>query len=254
MNEALAATEPQGVFRPRASLPADGLSDRDVMEQMRKLLCSGSTTEGDARLTKEDARPTKGDAGAVRAPGEVDPVAEEQEPRAYTKTSPESKRPAPEMFDPKLSVLGATAAQPRGRRTVVALLTCAAAAMVGAGVGLFGQKDGRVEVTEVGPVGAAFAMEATSHAGAAANGETKPAAIEVPKSAAAEPQAAETSPEATGASSVAPAQRAVEPQKNGGEGGEIKIQPKGIKPAAAAPKKGPATSRKPAGDDFNFGF
>jgi hypothetical protein len=248
MNEALAATEPQGVFRPRVSLPADGLSDGDAMEQMRRLLCSGSTTE--------DARPTgEGEAEAARAQGELDPVAEEQEPRAYTKTSPQSKRSTPEILDPKLEVSGATTARPRARRTVVALLTCAAAAMVGAGVGLFGQKDGRIEATEVAPVGAAFAMEATeatSSAGAAANGETKPAGLEVPKSAGV--QAADTGSEAARGSPGATAQREVEPQKDEAQGGETKTQPKGIKPAATAPKKGPATSRKKAGDDFNFGF
>jgi hypothetical protein len=215
------------------------------MEQMRRLLCSGSTTE--------DARPTREEAEAPRAQGELDPVAEEQEPRAYTKTSPESKRSAPEILDPKLAVSGATTARPRARRTVVALLTCAAAAMVGAGVGLFGQKEGRIEATEVGPVGAAFAMEATNSARAAANGEAKPAGVEVPKSAGA--PAADTGSEAARGSSGgsgAAAQREVEPQKN--EGGETKTQSKGIKPAATAPKKGPVTSRKNAGDDFNFGF
>jgi serine/threonine-protein kinase len=264
MNAALAATELQGVYNPRPSSPGDGPTDRDAMEQMRRLLCSGSTTESEPR---QELSPLE---EPTSAPGEADPASDEKEAHAYSKTTDDGKRLV--LEPPEAKSLGATTGRRPARQTLVAALTCLVAATVGAGIGLFGQRGGRGEALEGGPVGAAFAMEAATEAatqaateaatktatgpGAAANGETKPAAIEAPTAMGAAARAEKASSEiardgSMGSAPVAP----VEPRKSEAQGIDTnKAPPKGTKAPSTAPKKAPATPRKPAGDDFNFGF
>lgn len=239
MSAALAVTEPQGAFGGRTAEAEDGFSDSDALEQMRRLLCTGATTESDARSTR-GAKESRAEIGA-------DPTAEEQEAHAYTKTTSEAKGPAPEVFEPKL--LGSSSRPPRARRTAAAVITCLAAAMCGGSVGLLGPKEGPVEAIDRGPFGAAFAMELESASqGFAANGETKPARLEAPKTGAAEARAEKTSPRPAD-------RREADPKtKKEAQGSASKIPPKEVKPPAAAPKKAPSISRKTTGYDFNFGF
>jgi serine/threonine-protein kinase len=262
MQAALAATEPQRAWSAASAPPADGLSEQDVIEQMRGLLCTGSTTETEARAAEADARAAEADARTAEGPEklralevrkreeEADPVTDEREQHAYTKTARESKPPALNDREPKL--LGSTAPRPRARRAAVAAITCLAAALLGAGVGLFGHRDAGVDERPAGSVGAAFAMEAATVAGT--GGETKPAKVEAPL----EKAAPETRAAAGSERDEAPAdekQASSEPPKKEAQRGDVKAQPKGTAPKPqATPKKGSAVFRKGTGDDFNFGF
>jgi serine/threonine-protein kinase len=255
MSAALAVTEPQVAFNPPAA-PADGLSEQDVIAQMRDMLCTGSTTEdGAQRPSEEGAEEPSAQGGG----DEGEPVAEDKVQRASTRTEPEVERPARKVSEPKL--VPAKAARPRSRQKTV-VITCLAAAMAGACIGLLGLGDDRApeRQAEAAPIGAAFAMDEVARADTKANGETKPAAmVKAPLEKAAggdEPGAAEASPETESSKGSAEASALQAPSEaKKGEARGSKTRSKGVAPKApAAPKPGASSFRTRGGDDFNFGF
>ena len=255
MSAALAVTEPQVAFNPPAA-PADGLSEQDVIAQMRDMLCTGSTTEdGAQRPSEEGAEEPSAQGGG----DEGEPVAEDNVQRASTRTEPEVERPARKVSEPKL--VPAKAARPRSRQKTV-VITCLAAAMAGACIGLLGLGDDRApeRQADAAPIGAAFAMDEVARADTKANGETKPAAmVKAPLEKAAggdEPGAAEASPETESSKGSAEASALQAPSEaKKGEARGSKTRSKGVAPKApAAPKPGASSFRTRGGDDFNFGF
>jgi len=255
MSAALAVTEPQVAFNPPAA-PADGLSEQDVIAQMRDMLCTGSTTEdGAQRPSEEGAEEPSAQGGG----DEGEPVAEDKVQRASTRTEPEVERPARKVSEPKL--VPAKAARPRSRQKTV-VITCLAAAMAGACIGLLGLGDDRApeRQAEAAPIGAAFAMDEVARADTKANGETKPAAmVKAPLEKAAggdEPGAAEASPETESSKGSAEASALQAPSEaKKGEARGSKTRSKGVAPKApATPKPGASSFRTRGGDDFNFGF
>jgi serine/threonine-protein kinase len=254
MSAALAVTEPQVAFNPPAA-PADGLSEQDVIAQMRDMLCTGSTTEdGAQRPSEEGAEEPSAQGGG----DECEPVAEDKVQRASTRTEPEVERPARKVSEPKL--VPAKAARPRSRQKTV-VITCLAAAMAGACIGLLGLGDDRApeRQAEAAPIGAAFAMDEVARADTKANGETKPAAmVKAPLEKAAggdEPGAAEASPETESSKGSAEASALQAPSEaKKGEARGSKTRSKGVAPKAPAPKPGASSFRTRGGDDFNFGF
>jgi hypothetical protein len=223
---------------------------------MRDMLCTGSTTEdGAQRPSEEGAEEPSAQGGG----DEGEPVAEDNVQRASTRTEPEVERPARKVSEPKL--VPAKAARPRSRQKTV-VITCLAAAMAGACIGLLGRGDDRApeRQAEAAPIGAAFAMDEVARADTKANGETKPAAmVKAPLEKAAggdEPGAAEASPETESSKGSAEASALQAPSEaKKGEARGSKTRSKGVAPKApAAPKPGASSFRTRGGDDFNFGF
>jgi serine/threonine-protein kinase len=253
MSAALAVTEPQVAFNPPAA-PADGLSEQDVIEQMREMLCTGSTTETNAQRPSEEGAEKP---SAQRGSDEGEPITGDKVQHANPRTTPEVEKPAPKVSEPKLAP--AKVARPRGRQTTV-VITCLAAAMAGACIGLLGLGDDRAPGTaKTAPVGAAFAMDEVARADTEANGETKPAAMlkaPLEKAAGGEPGAAEASPETESSKGSAEASAIQGPSEaKKGDARRSKARAKGDAPKApAAPRPGASSFRTPGGDDFNFGF